>query len=157
MHVREPGYGAVGRHGQGSHSAVPKRGIKRQPLTSHIDLLWSCPTLKIFFLSGHLYIFRGPWVEKKKETNSRVCLSATIVTCWFWKPSDKMFTTQFSSLSLTRSSCPGREASSELNTDSLAFYINPIRSGSFLQNILLNIQAQTAITIFALSGCLQVI
>lgn len=65
--------------------------------------------------------------------------------------------TQFGSPSLTQPSCPGREASSELKTDSLASYRNPIRSDSFLQKILLNIQAKAAITIFALSDCLQVI
>lgn len=90
---------AVEWHGQGSHSTIPERGFlrnQRQPLTSHTDLLWSCPTLQILFLSRYLYIFRGLWVEKKKGTNSRVCLSAIIVTFWLWKPSDKTFTTKFS-------------------------------------------------------------
>lgn len=132
-----PCMGARGRavewHSQGSLSTAPKRGFQRnQKAASHL-LHWpslELPYTKMLFLSSYLYIFRGPCVEKKKGTKSRFHLPVVIVTCWFWKPRDKVFTEQFSSLSLTRSSCPEREASSELKTDSLAFCINPIRSDS---------------------------
>lgn len=91
-------------------------------LPSHADLLWSCPTLKILSPSIYLYIFFQRTVGwKNKDRNIRVCLSAIIVACSFWKLNDKMFMPHFSSLSLTQLGCPGREASSKLNTVSLAF------------------------------------